>query len=156
MHTDTLKEWINTLEKGKFLEKMVASKALKKISESTPEVLVPYYPAFLKILSDKNVKVAWATFFMLTPMAVFKPEMAFENLDKVLKAGGSSLKNVVKVTIMLRDMKNFEKIVELRGKYFTPPYPADTIFEVSSLFSPDALIEIEAIAVADALADWEK
>lgn len=83
-------------------------------------------------------------------------QKAFENLDKVLKAGGSSLKNVVKVTIMLRDMGNFEKIVELRGKYFTPPYPADTIFAVTSLFSPDALIEIEAIAVADESADWEK
>jgi len=80
MHTDPIKEWINTLEKGKFIEKMVASKALKKISESTPEVLVPYYPSFLKILADKNVKVAWATFFMLTPMAVFNPEMAFGNL----------------------------------------------------------------------------
>jgi len=83
-------------------------------------------------------------------------QKAFENLDKVLKAGGSSLKNVVKVTIMLRDMGNFEKIVALRGKYFSPPYPADTILEVSSLFSPDALIEIEAIAVADEAADWEK
>ncbi|GEM_PF-1297507 len=80
MHKDTIKEWIDTLATGKFIEKMVASKALKKISESTPEVLVPYYPAFLKILADKNVKVAWATFFMLTPMAIFKPEMAFENL----------------------------------------------------------------------------
>lgn len=80
---------------------------------------------------------------------------AFENLDKVLKAGGSSLKNVIKVTIMLRDMGNFGKVVELRRNYFTPPYPADTIFEVSSLFSPDALIEIEAIAVADRAADWE-
>lgn len=80
---------------------------------------------------------------------------AFENLDMILKAGGSSLKNVIKVTIMLRDMGNFEKIVELRGKYFTPPYPADTIFEVSSLFSSDALIEIEAIAVVDKVADWE-
>lgn len=83
-------------------------------------------------------------------------QKAFENLDKVLKAGGSSLKNVVKVTIMLRDMGNFEKIVALRGKYFSRPYPADTILEVSSLFSPDALIEIEAIAVADEAADWEK
>lgn len=81
---------------------------------------------------------------------------AFENLEKVLKAGGSSLKNVVKVTIMLRDMGNFDKVVELRGKYFTVPYPADTILEVSSLFSPDALIEIEAIAVADEVADWKK
>ncbi len=80
---------------------------------------------------------------------------AFENLEKVLKAGGSSLKNVIKVTIMLRDMANFNKIVSLRGKYFTAPYPADTILEVSSLFSPDALIEIEAIAVADEAADWK-
>lgn len=82
-------------------------------------------------------------------------EKAFENLEKVLKAGGSGLRNVVKVTIMLRDMGNFEKVVALRGKYFTAPYPADTIFEVSSLFSPDALIEIEAIAVVDEAADWK-
>lgn len=83
-------------------------------------------------------------------------EKAFENLDKVLKAGGSSLKNVVKVTILLRDMGNFNKIVALRGKYFIAPYPADTIFEVSSLYSPDALIEIEAVAVADEAANWKK
>lgn len=78
---------------------------------------------------------------------------AFENLDRVLRAGGSSLRNVVKVTIFLRDMSNFQKIVELRGRYFTPPYPADTIVEVSSLYSPDALIEIEAVAVVDAAAE---
>ncbi|WP_316634039.1 RidA family protein [uncultured Flavobacterium sp.] len=80
---------------------------------------------------------------------------AFENLGKVLRAGGSSLKNVVKVTILLRDMANFDKIVALRAKYFTAPYPADTIFEVSSLFSPDALIEIEATAVTDDAAIWK-
>ncbi|WP_315815521.1 RidA family protein [Paraflavitalea speifideaquila] len=80
---------------------------------------------------------------------------AFENLDKVLRAGGSSLANVIKVTILLKDMGNFSKIVELRGKYFTAPYPADTILEVSSLYSRDALIEIEAIAVANEAAEWE-
>ena len=82
-------------------------------------------------------------------------DKAFENLEKVLKAGGSSLKNVVKVTILLRDMGNFNKIVALRGKYFSAPYPADTIMEVSSLFSPDALVEIEAVAVADDAAQWK-
>ena len=76
-------------------------------------------------------------------------QQAFENLDRVLRAGGSSLKNVIKVTIFLRNMSNFSKIVELRGRYFTPPYPADTIVEVTSLYSPEALLEIEAIAVAD-------
>jgi 2-iminobutanoate/2-iminopropanoate deaminase len=73
----------------------------------------------------------------------------FTNLERVLRAGGSSLANVIKVTIFLRDMRNFAKIVELRGHYFVPPYPADTIVEVSSLYSPEALIEIEAIAIAD-------
>ena len=80
-------------------------------------------------------------------------EQAFRNLDRALRAGGSSLANVVKVTIYLTDMRNFPKIVELRGRWFTPPFPADTIVEVRSLYSPDAMIEIEAIAVTDAAAD---
>jgi reactive intermediate/imine deaminase len=80
-------------------------------------------------------------------------QQAFENLDRVLRAGGSSLRNVIKVTIFLTDMSNFEKIVALREKWFTPPYPADTIVEVSSLYSPEAMIEIESIAVADSAAE---
>jgi 2-iminobutanoate/2-iminopropanoate deaminase len=46
-------------------------------------------------------------------------------------------------------MANFDKVVELRRTWFTPPYPADTIVEVSSLYSPDAMFEIEAVAVVD-------
>jgi reactive intermediate/imine deaminase len=80
-------------------------------------------------------------------------KQAFENLDRALRAGGSSLRNVVKVTIFLTDMSYFHKIVELRGKYFSPPYPADTIVQVSSLYSKDATIEIEAVAVADDAAE---
>jgi reactive intermediate/imine deaminase len=76
-------------------------------------------------------------------------KQVFANLKRVLHAGGSSFENVIKVTIFLRDMSNLPKIVELRGRYFTAPYPADTIVEVASLYSPDALLEIEAIAVAD-------
>jgi enamine deaminase RidA (YjgF/YER057c/UK114 family) len=76
-------------------------------------------------------------------------EQTFANLERVLQAGGSSLANVVKVTIFLTDMSNFAKIVELRGRWFTPPYPADTIVGVTSLALPELMIEIEAIAVAD-------
>ena len=75
-------------------------------------------------------------------------DQAFRNLARVLEAGGSSLKRVVKVTIFLTDMAtNFPKIVELRKKWFTAPYPADTIVEVKSLYLPEVEIEIEAIAV---------
>ena len=76
-------------------------------------------------------------------------DQAFRNLAGVLEAGGSSLDRVVKVTIFLTDMAaSFPKVVELRRKWFTPPYPADTIVEVRSLYRPEVMIEIEAIAVA--------
>ncbi|MFN8188741.1 MAG: RidA family protein [Gaiellales bacterium] len=80
-------------------------------------------------------------------------EQVFRNLERVLHAGGSSLRNVLKVTIFLTDMANFPKIVELRGKWFTPPYPADTIVEVRALALPELELEIEAIAVADDAVD---
>jgi len=73
-------------------------------------------------------------------------DQAFRNLDRALRAGGSSFEQVIKVTIFLTSMSHFPKIVELRRKWFSAPYPADTIVEVSRLYSPDAMIEIEAIA----------
>jgi reactive intermediate/imine deaminase len=74
-------------------------------------------------------------------------QQTFENLRAVLEAGGSSLDRVVKVTIFLTDMANFPEIVELRGKWFSEPYPADTIVQVSALALPELMIEIEAIAL---------
>ncbi|MCA4751089.1 RidA family protein [Paenibacillus glucanolyticus] len=76
-------------------------------------------------------------------------DQAFRNLDRALKEAGSGLDRVVKVTIYLTAMSNFEKLVELRRKWWSQPYPADTLVEVSSLYSPDAMIEIDAIALAD-------
>jgi 2-iminobutanoate/2-iminopropanoate deaminase len=76
-------------------------------------------------------------------------EQTFTNLARVLEAGGSSLENVVKVTIFLVDMAKFPKIVDLRWRWFTPPYPADTIVEVRSLALPELQIEIEAIAIVE-------
>jgi len=76
-------------------------------------------------------------------------DQAFRNLAAVLEAGGSSLDRVAKVTIFLTDMAaNFPKVVELRRRWFTRPYPADTIVEVRSLYRPEVMLEIEAIAVA--------
>lgn len=76
-------------------------------------------------------------------------DQAFRNLGRVLEAGGSSLARVVKVTIFLTDMAaNFPKVVELRRKWFTPPYPADTIVQVQSLYRPEVMLEIEAVALA--------
>lgn len=74
-------------------------------------------------------------------------EQSFMNLSSVLEQGGSSLGQVIKVTIYLTDMTNFIKIVALRERFFSAPYPADTLVEVSSLALPELEIEIEAIAL---------
>ena len=76
-------------------------------------------------------------------------EQAFRNLKDLLTAAGSGLDRVVKVTIYLTDMGNFPKIMVLREMWFSKPYPADTIVEVSSLALPELQIEIEAIALVD-------
>ncbi|MDS1139018.1 RidA family protein [Pusillimonas sp. SM2304] len=73
-------------------------------------------------------------------------EQAFANLRRALEAAGSSLKDVIKVTIFVTDMGHFQEVVALRRKFFSAPYPADTIAEISALYDPKALIEIEAIA----------
>ena len=59
------------------------------------------------------------------------------------------MSKVIKVTIFLKDMGNFRKIVALREKYFTPPYPADTIVEITGLALPELEIEIEAMAFVE-------
>ena len=76
-------------------------------------------------------------------------EQTLLNIQHVLEAGGSSLSRIFKVTIYLTDMGYFPRIVELRRKWFSPPYPADTIIEVRSLALPELMIEIEAIALAE-------
>ena len=76
-------------------------------------------------------------------------EQVFANLAQVLKAAGSGLDKVIKVTIYLTDMARFADIVELRGRYFSPPYPADTIVEVAALALPELMIEIEAVALVE-------
>lgn len=73
-------------------------------------------------------------------------EQAFANLRRALEAGGSSLQDVIKVTIFVTDMGHFQDVVALRRKFFSTPYPADTIAEIKALYDPKAMIEIEAIA----------
>lgn len=70
----------------------------------------------------------------------------FDAIDRVLGAAGSSLERVIKATIYVTDMANFPKVVELRERW-GPPYPADTIVEVSSLARAGLLLEIDVIAL---------
>ena len=79
-------------------------------------------------------------------------EQVFENLGIALRASGCTAANLVKLTVFLTDMDNLARYREARNRFFasvTPPAaPAVTLVEVSKLYGPDFLIEIEAIAAA--------
>jgi enamine deaminase RidA (YjgF/YER057c/UK114 family) len=74
----------------------------------------------------------------------------FRNLGVALDARGCNASNLVKLTVFLADMNNLGAYREARNRFFatvTPPAaPAVTLIEVSKLYGPDFLIEIEAIA----------
>lgn len=73
-------------------------------------------------------------------------ETILENMKTLLERAGGSLADIVKVTVFIRDMELFDQIHEVRKRYFSPPYPASSMVEVSRLVSPEHLIEIEAVA----------
>jgi 2-iminobutanoate/2-iminopropanoate deaminase len=68
-----------------------------------------------------------------------------ENIKKVLSAAGSSLDDVVKLTIFLRRKEDYIVVNEIYATYFPQEYPARSA-AVTDLVIPNMLIEIECIA----------
>ena len=73
-------------------------------------------------------------------------ERVFANMKAVLEACGSSLGQVLKTTVFLKDMGEFAKMNEVYGKYFDVNPPARSTVEVARL-RRDVRVEIEAIAI---------
>ena len=71
-----------------------------------------------------------------------------DNITAVLKAEGLSCDNVVKTTIFLADLADFQKVNEIYGSYFKQAPPARSTVQVAAL-PKGARVEIETIAVAD-------
>ncbi len=71
---------------------------------------------------------------------------SLENLRAIVQAGGSSMDQVVKTTVFIKDMNDFGKINEIYSQFFTDPFPARSCVEVARL-PKDALVEIECVAL---------
>ena len=66
------------------------------------------------------------------------------NIDEILKAAGSNMGNIIKLTVYLDDLSNFNILNKVFENYFLESFPARSTVEVSKL-PKDARIEIEAI-----------
>ena len=74
----------------------------------------------------------------------------FENVRKVVEAGGGTMDDVVKLTVFVTDVRYREAYGEVRTEFFGPNPPASTLVQIGNLALPGALIEIEAVAALDA------
>lgn len=72
----------------------------------------------------------------------------FRNLIEVLKEAGTDLDHVVKATVFLKNMDDFQSMNVVYGSYFNPkePLPARSAVQVARL-PKDALVEIEVVAI---------
>ena len=70
-----------------------------------------------------------------------------EKIEKALKSGGATLKDVVRTRMFVTDISRWEEIGKAHGEYFREIKPASTMVEVKSLISPAMLIEIEVTAI---------
>ncbi len=70
---------------------------------------------------------------------------SIENLKAILEAAGSSLPQVMKTTVFIKNMDDFSKVNEVYAKYFPNNPPARSCVEVARL-PKDAFVEVEAVA----------
>jgi len=75
----------------------------------------------------------------------------FRKFEAILAAAGATFDNIVETTDYFLTFEDYNKTAEVRRDVFRPPYPAATGVQVAGLIRQDALIEIKAIAVLDAL-----
>jgi 2-iminobutanoate/2-iminopropanoate deaminase len=74
-------------------------------------------------------------------------ERVLQNLSGILQAAGSSLAQVVKTSVFLKNMSDFAAMNEVYGRHFTQTPPARSTVEVARL-PKDVLVEIDVIALA--------
>ena len=71
---------------------------------------------------------------------------ALNNMGSILKAAGMNFGNVVKVSIFIKKMSDFEKVNKIYKEFFNEPFPARETIGVAEL-PKNALIEISAVAL---------
>ena len=122
----------------------------KKIeTEKAPAALGPYSQAVKAgdtLYISGQVPLVMETGELAGSDIKTQTKQALENIKAILTEAGAEMSNVVKTTVLLKDMADFAAMNEVYATFFTGIYPARATYQVVAL-PKDALIEIEAIAV---------
>jgi reactive intermediate/imine deaminase len=73
-------------------------------------------------------------------------KQVLDNLNAITHAAGGNLNQIVKVTVYLTDLGNFNVVNEMMAHYFSTPYPARAVVEIKAL-PKGAEVEMDAIMI---------
>ncbi|XP_070510058.1 2-iminobutanoate/2-iminopropanoate deaminase-like [Chironomus tepperi] len=119
---------------------------------TTPKAPLPVGPLSQAIIVDRTIYLSGAlgvdrtTGNLVAGGAIPETAKALENIAVILQAAGSKIDNVVKCTVLLNDMADFDGVNQEYKKVFTKNYPARTCVQVGKL-PRGANVEIEVIAI---------
>ena len=80
---------------------------------------------------------------------VAQADVIFRRIGEILEAAGGSFDDVVKTTDYVTTLEGYSGTAAVRRKYFRNGFPAATGVVVKALVNPEALIEIDAIAIIE-------
>jgi len=120
-------------------------------TDQAPRAIGPYSQAIRAgnlLFCSGQIPIDPATGEFVSGGVAEQTEQVMRNLSAVLKAGQSSLKQVVKTTVFLADMDDFTAMNEVYGRFFGENPPARATVQAARL-PRDAKVEIEAIAIIE-------
>ena len=120
-------------------------------TDSAPKAIGPYSQAVKAgglVYCSGQIPLDPATMELVQGSVADQTRRVMDNLKAVLDAAGSSLAQVVKTTVFLRDMNDFAEMNAAYGEYFQVDPPARATVQVARL-PKDVAVEIDCVALAE-------
>lgn len=118
-------------------------------TDKAPKAVGPYSQAVIAngfIFVSGQIAIDPASGSLIGGPVADQTRRVLENLKAVLESAGAGMNNVVKTSVFLKNMADFETMNTIYAEFFTGTKPARATVEVARL-PKDVLVEIEAVAV---------
>ena len=126
---------------------------MKKVirTDKAPSPIGPYSQAIQAgntLYVSGQIAINPADGQLITINIIREATLVMENIGAILKESGFGFQDIVKTTIYLKDMQDFQSVNEVYGNYFKDNFPARETVEVSGL-PKNVNVEISVIAFKD-------
>jgi 2-iminobutanoate/2-iminopropanoate deaminase len=115
---------------------------------NAPQAIGPYSQAIKHnglVFVSGQIPLDPATMTLVAGSTGDQTKQVMNNLKAILEAAGSNFANVLKTTVFLRDMNDFDEMNKVYGEYFSSHKPARATVQVARL-PKDVAVEIELVA----------